>query len=162
MASRVRAKLIRQVAPRRTGSEHPENVVQNTPVIYAEDAARFGRQDRLIRRWWEQSSRGRATKGSNRRQCQCQLPLSRVPAETASFFPANVLGYAIGVEDVLQTRSHAGHAIRTRKAPNQYETSASSFFAGAFFVIGNARKRECMQHDHELAGASGKRRRRRR
>src|SRR5436190_21832293 len=47
IAGRVRAKMIRQIAPRCPGSQDPEDAVEDTSVVYPRNATRFVWQHRL-------------------------------------------------------------------------------------------------------------------
>src|SRR5215471_6358275 len=47
IAGRVRAKMIRQIAPRCPGSQDPEDAVEDTSVVYPRNATRLVRQHRL-------------------------------------------------------------------------------------------------------------------
>jgi hypothetical protein len=47
IASRVRAKMIRQIAPRSPGSQDPEDAVEDTSVVYPRNATRLIRQHGL-------------------------------------------------------------------------------------------------------------------
>jgi hypothetical protein len=47
IAGRVRAKMIRQIAPRCPGSQDPEDAVEDTPVVYSRNATRLIRQHGL-------------------------------------------------------------------------------------------------------------------
>jgi putative ABC transport system substrate-binding protein len=51
VASGVRTKVIRQVAPRCTGPQDPEDAIEDTTVIYPRHAARFVGQHRLAVCW---------------------------------------------------------------------------------------------------------------
>jgi hypothetical protein len=45
IAGRVRAKMIRQIAPRCPGSQDPEDAVEDTPVVYSRNATRLETMD---------------------------------------------------------------------------------------------------------------------
>src|SRR5215204_3423545 len=47
IAGRVRAKMIRQIAPRCPRSQDPEDAVEDTSVVYPRNATRLIRQHRL-------------------------------------------------------------------------------------------------------------------
>src|ERR1700730_86416 len=47
VAGGVRAKVLRQITPRRTRTQNPKDAVEHAPVIYTGHAARFARQERL-------------------------------------------------------------------------------------------------------------------
>src|ERR1700722_17393681 len=47
IAGRVRAKMIRQIAPRRPGSQDPEDAVEDTSVVHPRNATRLVRQHGL-------------------------------------------------------------------------------------------------------------------
>jgi hypothetical protein len=47
VAGRVRAIILRERTPRRARSKHPENTIQDTPVIHPWHATRLVRQQRL-------------------------------------------------------------------------------------------------------------------
>ena len=47
IAGRVRAKMIRQIAPRCPGLQDPEDAVEDTPVVYPRNATRLVRQHGL-------------------------------------------------------------------------------------------------------------------
>src|SRR6266700_3304081 len=47
VAGGVRAKVLRQITPRRTRTQNPKDAVEHAPVIYTGHAARLVRQERL-------------------------------------------------------------------------------------------------------------------
>ncbi|SCB56097.1 hypothetical protein GA0061098_10744 [Bradyrhizobium shewense] len=47
VASRVRTKRLGQIAPRRSGSQDPENAIEDTSVVHLRNATRLVRQHRL-------------------------------------------------------------------------------------------------------------------
>ena len=52
VASGIRTEVIRQVAPWCSGSQHPEDAIEDTPVVHPWYAARLVRQHRLDGSGW--------------------------------------------------------------------------------------------------------------